>query len=257
MKIEYAIISSDDNSTYLDFWPVVSKLWKIKFDITPILIYFGENADKISTEYGKVYNLPIVDNIPIATLAQCSRIWVAGQFGSSVVITSDIDMLPLSPDYFIHNIADVDDDKIIHLNPTVNETYYSVCYYIAKSSTLKHVLDLNYEWPTFMRILMRFSKANNQYIRLEGFGEHWHLDEVYPTTKINIYKQDHPDIMVHHYRKHRKLLSGIDRNDWVYDLALVEQDFYEDSHCIRPYSKHNAEIDNIVCAALKGWKVNE
>ena len=28
MKIDYVIVSSDDNPMYLDFWPIVSKIWK-------------------------------------------------------------------------------------------------------------------------------------------------------------------------------------------------------------------------------------
>ena len=45
MKIKYAIMSSDSNPLYLDFWPIVSKVWKEKFDIEPILYYIDENHD--------------------------------------------------------------------------------------------------------------------------------------------------------------------------------------------------------------------
>jgi len=36
MKIDKAIMSSDDNPLYLDFWQSVSKVWKLKFDIESI-----------------------------------------------------------------------------------------------------------------------------------------------------------------------------------------------------------------------------
>ncbi len=48
-------MSSDSNSLYLDFWPIVSKIWKKKFNITPILYYIDENHNiEISEEFGKV-----------------------------------------------------------------------------------------------------------------------------------------------------------------------------------------------------------
>lgn len=37
MKIDYDILSSDNKPLYIDFWPSVSKVWKQKFGITPIL----------------------------------------------------------------------------------------------------------------------------------------------------------------------------------------------------------------------------
>ena len=32
MKIDYVILGSNTNPYYLDFWPIVSKIWKEKFN---------------------------------------------------------------------------------------------------------------------------------------------------------------------------------------------------------------------------------
>ena len=37
------IMSCDDNPYYLDFWPLVSWVWKEKMGIEPVLIHIGEN----------------------------------------------------------------------------------------------------------------------------------------------------------------------------------------------------------------------
>jgi len=127
MKIDYAIISSDSNPMYLDFWPIVSKLWKQKFNIEPILIYIDEEKDKeISEEYGTVLRLTPLENIPLYIQTLWSRYWLPSLYPNKTCIISDIDMLPLSKEYFIDKIKEIPDDKYVHLNPCVVIKVHSV-----------------------------------------------------------------------------------------------------------------------------------
>ena len=50
MKLDKVIMSCNDNPYYSDFWPLVSKVWKEKIGIDPVLVYVGD-ASNISTEY--------------------------------------------------------------------------------------------------------------------------------------------------------------------------------------------------------------
>ena len=43
MKIDYAIHSIDDNPLYSEFWEPVSKIWKNKFKVEPVLIVIKKN----------------------------------------------------------------------------------------------------------------------------------------------------------------------------------------------------------------------
>ena len=55
MKINYVLLSSDENPLYLDFWPIVSKFWLEKFKITPILgLISDKDTSLIKNEYGFV-----------------------------------------------------------------------------------------------------------------------------------------------------------------------------------------------------------
>ena len=38
MKIKYAVVSSNNDPTYLDFWPYVAKAWK-RIGIEPVLLF--------------------------------------------------------------------------------------------------------------------------------------------------------------------------------------------------------------------------
>ena len=245
MKILKAIVSSDDNPMYLDFWPIVSKLWKLKFNIEPVLLYFGNNIDNISTEYGTIIQMPTLDNIPISTQTQCSRIWYAGQCNDDIVIISDIDMLPLSPKYYIDPLINIDDNKYVHLNPLYNNTYYPICYNIGKSSTLKEILEIDISFKDFMNKLINFS------LKINGFNL-WFLDEVYITTKINEYKNFNPNRIISIIRNGGQNGYRIDRPSWNYDLNLVKQDYYYDSHSIRPYLNYKETIDTLVHTSLLG-----
>ena len=55
MIVDYAVMASDDNELYLDFWLPVSKLWKERIGVTPVLLYFGDGNP--SDEYGIVIKM--------------------------------------------------------------------------------------------------------------------------------------------------------------------------------------------------------
>ena len=55
MRIDKVIHASDDKEFYLDFWPIVSKIWRKKFNIEPVLLYFGNGSP--SEEFGTVIKI--------------------------------------------------------------------------------------------------------------------------------------------------------------------------------------------------------
>lgn len=251
MKIVKAIVSSDSNPTYLDFWDIISKMWKLKFGIEPVLLYFGDNVGDISSKYGEVIHMKTLDGIPVSTQAQCARIWYAGQCGDEVVITSDIDMIPLSPKYYVDSIAHVSDDKFVNLNPLNNHTYFPMCYNVGKSSTLKEVLNIDDDWEIFMTKLIKWADGPNCEDHY-GMGNYWSLDETWTSDNVNAYKSINRDRIHPINRPNGVNGYRIDRPTWGYDIDLVKQDYYYDSHSVRPYLSHKETIDTLVSASLGG-----
>ncbi len=248
MRITKAIVSSDDNPLYLDFWVIISKLWKLKFGIEPVLLYFGDDYENISTEYGTVINMPILEGIPVATQAQCARIWYAGQCGDETVITSDIDMLPLSPKYYVDSIANLSDDLFVSLNPLQGNTYFPMCYNVGKSRLVRDILEIDDEWETFMRKLMDWADNSGECYDQYGNGKYWSLDETYTSNRINKYKYTGRIYPIP--RPNGVNGFRIDRPRWEYDVELVKHDYYYDSHSVRPYNENKETIDTLVGAAL-------
>lgn len=240
MKIDYAIMSSDDNPLYLDFWLPISKVWKEKFNITPVLLYFGNG--KPSEEYGVVHYMGTnYNNIP---LASCwARYWLPSQLFNATCIITDIDMIPLSTWYFKNQIEHYTDDYYLHLNPCI-ETYTRLpsCYHVAKGSVFKEVLELPDSFQESYDLLLN-SYFDNSTCYIKGGNDKWCYDEYFATDKI--LKSKYEKIML---IKRSGGQSGhrIDRTDWNYDERLFNAGYFYDSHSLRPYSEFKHKIDKLL-----------
>jgi hypothetical protein len=54
------IMSCDDNPYYLDFWPLVAKVWRERIGYEPVLVHVGDS--EVTSEYGQVVNIkPLQD----------------------------------------------------------------------------------------------------------------------------------------------------------------------------------------------------
>jgi len=183
--------------------------------------------------------MDIVEDIPISTQTQCSRIWYSGMCEEDIVITTDIDMLPLSTKYFVDLIDDIDDNKYIHLNPLNNNTYFPVCYNVGKSTIMKDIFNIDDDWEVFMRKLIHWSHRD-ECVDSYGVGKLWSLDETWSSYCINNY--NHKDNIIPIPRKNGVNGYRIDRPNWVYDINLICEDYYYDAHC----AKYKDSIDEIV-----------
>jgi hypothetical protein len=247
MKIDLAIHSSDSNPFYLDFWPLVSKVWKEKFGITPLLVYIDENHDiPIDETYGTVIKMKPVNGIPLYLQCQWVRLWIPSQFPDKICITSDIDMFPISKKYFVDQIADIPDTKYVHINPFHENI--PICYHVARGDTFKDILSLEDSWEDSIRNLDGLkighdcSTPDNPI--LDG-KIHWGADEEHATRKIRTYLDQSVFVMI------RRTHGRIDRSYWNYSVDGIKHDAYADSHSIRPYSTYKVEIDRLVNSILR------
>ena len=251
MRIEYAIHSSDSNSMYLDFWPVVSKIWKLRFGVTPVLVYIDENHDiDIDDTFGEVVKYKPVDGIPLYLQTLWVRYWYPTQKPNNICILSDIDMLPLSKPYFVDQIENIPNDFYVHLNSCIQD-YGTLpsCYHVAKGSKYKEVLQLHDSWEDSINHLHSLNKGHDPGgDEFAGGKDSWFADETYATEKVVEYCMKNKNegtalILRNGYRR-------IDRSSWSYDINLLMEDYYHDSHSIRPYKEHKEEIDKLVNLVL-------
>mgnify|MGYP003471627216 FL=1 len=238
MIVDYAVMASDDNELYLDFWLPVSKLWKERIGVTPVLLYFGEGNP--SEEYGIVVKMKSNKNLPLATC--WARYWWAGQQEDKVTIISDIDMLPFSSWYLTEQVSRFDNDKYIHINPCI-DTYSRLpsCYHIASGYSYKKALQLHDNFQDSLDYLLS-QRYDNSTCYIKGVGnDKWCYDEYHATELLLKYKDL---IMVN--RIGGQSGHRIDRTDWTYDIDKIKSGYYYDSHSIRPYKQNKYAIDKLI-----------
>lgn len=250
MKIEVVIHSSDSNPMYLDFWPLVSKVWNVRFGLRPLLVYIDENHTiPIDTTYGDVIKMKPIPGIPVYLQCQWVRFWITTQFMDKICITSDIDMFPVSKRYFVEMLKDISDDKYVHLNaltlPNGKDMYLPVCYHVAKGSVFCRVLGLDTSWEDSMNMLTNLPTKPNPYnLTIDYLKDkpQWGIEEEYTTRRVDEYPDKSIFVLINrtHYR--------IDRGDWKWTKHAIDADAYADSHSIRPYRnpENTQRIDELV-----------
>ena len=165
MVLKYAVISSNSNSEYLDFWPYVSKAWRDLIGIEPVLIYIDETppSEELS-KHGKVFYLKSIPEWGIVQQAQSIRFWAARLLDLPFII-SDMDMLPISRDYYTNGVLCSEDNKIVSYSSDVikyrwyrTNPQYPMCYLAGHPKNFINLLELNdLNHEEFMKRLMRMN----------------------------------------------------------------------------------------------------
>lgn len=228
MKIDNVIMSSDDNPLYLDFWPIVSKIWEKRFHINPVLIYFG-NKKNIS---GTVIYHPPIKNLPLDIQTLWSRYFYTSWFPNQINMVSDIDMIPISKNYFMDKLLQHDESSYIHINTNEGRPMLSSCYHIAHEKTFKSFLELPPIFEESLKDLMSFG-----YKQYEDTKSYWYVDEMYATFKL---KNKPVTYLI------RDTANRLDRSNWKYSKEDLELGKFIDCHCLRPYSKYKQQIDELI-----------
>ena len=169
MKIDRVILSSNDSQKYLDFWPFVARAWREIIGIEPVLFFIGAHSkvEELS-QFGQVIQIPIYPNWDIVNQAQSIRLWAGTIFPNDNLIISDLDMLPISREYFNKTAAPYNEDCLIsYTSDVMNFGFYlkspqlPMCYLVAKGSTFNEILGISERttWDDFILSMKEFSRG--------------------------------------------------------------------------------------------------
>lgn len=235
MKIDYAIVSTDDNNLYKDFWPIVKKLWYELIGIKPLLVEICDTNDILEYDDCIIHKIKKIEGINTGFQSQIARMYVTKFYPEKICITSDIDMLPLSKEYFTSTVENYDDDKLIIFSSDAysNVDRYPICYNAAKGSTFDEI--------------MKFESTFGEYChKLHSLNNGWDTDELYFGKMVNTFLHQNKIIKLNRGWEHGRALNRIDRVFWVYDPLKLKRRDYIDSHSLRPYTLYKTEIDKLI-----------
>jgi len=227
-----AIVSSDQNKEYLQFWPIVAQAWKEIIGIQPTLLFVGPHDTPIEDSKGDVIRFEPIPDIPTPYQAMTIRLLAPAFFPEDICIISDIDMLPLDKSYFINNIlTGIANDHFIIYRANLIPKQFPMCYVAGKGTTYKEIFNID--------CLENISKIIQE----------WYLEyNTFDADQRILYDYT---LKWHKYNTHCNTFNfgvkRIDRSNWHYNHALLAKgNYYTDAHCPRPYRKYKKSIDKII-----------
>ena len=176
MKIDTVILSSDDNPNYIQFWPIVSEAWSL-MGIEPILIYTGEEKLKLK---GNVINYGI-KNINSSFVAQNIRILYPSLLSDRTCLVSDMDILPLSKNYFVDSVLNFNENSFIIYRPDAGlpSNMISLCWIAAASKTWYELFKVDSE----KKIEKYLKKWYTKNYSIQGTA--WYTDQIKLRKYVN------------------------------------------------------------------------
>lgn len=233
MRIQRVLLSCDDNPVYSGFWPLVAKLWK-RLDVMPTLVHIADCSPPDYFSDGEVIVIPRLPDIPTYIQALWARYFYTQLFSDEVCIISDIDMLPLSREYFVESISRVSESSYVHLN--LNPKGYSripTCYHVARGEVFKSHLELDDDWERSLRKVMQYPGGSHP--NFETYHT-WFIDEDYATAIL----KGKTIIGIPRAKQRR-----IDRSDFTWCDKKLKNGYYFDCHAPRPYARYCEELEYI------------
>jgi len=235
-KIDRVILATDTHLMYMDFWPLVARMWEEIVGVKPTLAFIAPAGVFIDESLGDVIRFEPIPGVPTSLHAQVIRLLLPAYFPDDFCIISDIDMIPLSKNYFIESVQDASCDSFVIFRDQADSYYtenkrYPMCYNAAKGSIFAEIFDI--------KNTSDISTIIQQWYALE-WG--WHTDELILTQKTNQWNEKTGRLS----KLGHPVTNRIDRSYWSYDINVLHNHGYIDSHLLRPYNEYQKEIDTLV-----------
>ena len=191
MKIEYVIVSSD-NSRYLGFWNVVSKIWVTRFGFKPILCYVGDSDPpyELSREYGEIVRYPRLPEYHTANQAQWVRFHHTQFLEDSISLVTDIDLIPISRHLFVDSIEEYSPDSFVNLSAFKQRGGYApyllAGFCVAKGSVFGDVLKLKKDWAESMATVIPDAITNPDARKTQHL--YWFNDQIFLNKRAALHE---------------------------------------------------------------------
>jgi hypothetical protein len=237
------ILATDNHENYIQFWPIVAKAWKEVIGIQPTLALIADESVKVDETLGDVIRFEPIDGVPTSLYAQCIRLLLPAYFENEGCIVSDIDMIPLSKEYFHSGVRDADPDQFVVYRDKVyhpQTPQFQMCYCAAYGNVWKEVfrIDSLDDIPAIV-------------IRWNDLGLAWNTDE-----RVLFHYLTHWNKYTTHCVKLGQRTTGrVDRIHWGYNPEHLKAGKYIDAHCPRPYAQYKEIVDTVMMHLLESDQV--
>jgi len=147
MNVSCVLVACNESTRYLDFWPIVKTAWWGIVKLPCIMVYVGDTLPESLQNDPAVRFFKAIPNWPTATQAQCIRLLYPALLKTSgAVMISDMDILPLQADCFIHGFEQFTSNQFVSLRGIdEQEKQVYMCYVGATPSTWSDLFNIQTE----------------------------------------------------------------------------------------------------------------
>lgn len=255
--MNFCVVNSTDlNPVYAYFMPIVSRIWGTYMGYAPISLLYGSEEMWRSTKINsfllneinstsQIHYVKPVSGYRSSTVMQLARVLtcaVTTLHNNDYVLTSDVDMIPLSKSYF----KQMDRNKKFHIFSADAYTditkgwepsKFPMCYLGGVVEFWKEIFDI------------KTNDISAEVVRsLEGRADTWDNDEVYSSNKIreSKYYKGEMQLMVRSWPGSRAF-KRLDREIWSFN----GQPDLIDCHSLRPGYNHIDELTQLFNSYFK------
>ena len=269
MKIDIVLTSCNLNNYYLNLYPYVFNVWKVKFNLDLYLILISDSIPDNLLKYEKYIILfKPIPNINSTYIAQVIRILYPSLFNNLNVLITDIDIFPISKNYFITSIEKYSQEHFIaYTNRYMKNNMIAICYNVANSNVWKKIFNIN-NLEDINNILL--SNYNDKYNGIKNCVG-WYTDQkllfnyimeyINKTNTSDTNNTDNTDntdntvIFLNDNDINYKRLDGKSANKLLeiknnQNYILKNIDVYSDFHIIRNYNLNLKLFENIIESIL-------
>ena len=143
-RIDFAIISFNEGSSFSELWPFVSKCWKQVCDITPVAFEVSStNSDFIQDEFGLIKKVKAVDKFSTVFQSQLLRFYGIKYLKQNIshkCIITDADILPINSGYINTGLNFYTKDHLVSYNKDLcseADQEIPICYNLSSVNFFK------------------------------------------------------------------------------------------------------------------------
>lgn len=251
MKIERVILVCDNNPMYKDFWNPISKVYREKFGYKTTLVFLGDDMQGLDIAGSDVFIQPPHPDYSLPLQSTLAMSYFAGK-SDDITLIQGIDEVLLSP-MFPDMVAKYSNDTYVQLiDDAYRPHHWSVPggtspsgLHIASGETFRKV----YDYPdTFFEYVERvYNSGIAAFWDAPDRDGKWGLDESYTAHKLREFR-DKGGIVAGEGAFGLLVQHRIECERWKepnYDINLLNQGWYSQSHLCRPYANHKEWLDKL------------
>ena len=213
------ILSTNDKQEYISYLPYVQKAWN-DLGWRTLTFHLG-NKSLESNSINKIIKLDPIDGYRDETVVQVSRLFGA-QHASGLVMTSDVDMMPLS-NYWKPS----DHEWTVYGEDLTNYKHYPICYISAPDYLWNQLITEK----SIKELLNKYKQSKSN-----SFDKWWYVDQDIITERLRPLKPK----TVNREKSFQGIAKGrIDRIAWHQTKQIQERKI--DAHMPRPFNKLETE----------------